>query len=227
MKEKDPFFFVMRMKPDGLPTQALGKHIIMHYNAKFAAVCCCVLCAGEMELDNGGGGPLVYRRVGKKTLCWSTLWIYRYDRLTKTGLGHTHTHTHIEKTQNKTCFRRAWKFYDRPAGRTARNLRRLLPRSIVRTPRNCGGSLVAGGSVGVRKTPCIFCDAIFMLKTIILPRQARDKHRNSTQKERSALFFAGTCCLLATRLSARRRRRSNCLGRKASSAGIAAAQSAQ
>ena len=37
------------------------------------------------------------------------------------------------------------------------------------------------GSLEVRKR--IFCDAIFILKTIILPRQARDKHREDSKKD--------------------------------------------
>jgi lactate dehydrogenase-like 2-hydroxyacid dehydrogenase len=41
----------------------------------------------------------------------------------------------------------------------------------------------------VRDTHNIFCASHFLLKMMILPRQARDKHRESTQK--AMCFLAG------------------------------------
>jgi hypothetical protein len=39
-----------------------------------------------------------------------------------------------------------------------------------------------------KKTPSSFCDAILDIKTIILPRQARDKHRKNSKRERRFLI---------------------------------------
>ena len=81
----------------------------------------------------------------------------------------------------------------------------LLMPAVQRPPKSIkfGGTALKGGWLGdldmakylfygifftflqVRQTPLV---SLFMLKTIILPRQARDKHRESTQKQEA--FFA-------------------------------------
>jgi spore cortex formation protein SpoVR/YcgB (stage V sporulation) len=38
-----------------------------------------------------------------------------------------------------------------------------------------------------------FCDAILILKTSILPRQARDKHRESSTQKRDYRFLSFNC----------------------------------
>eukprot|EP01046_Picozoa_sp_COSAG06_P082707 COSAG06_NODE_29702_length_551_cov_3.285398_2_plen_60_part_01 len=35
----------------------------------------------------------------------------------------------------------------------------------------------------------VLCDAIFMLEVIVLPRQARDEHRESTEKRDDAFSY--------------------------------------
>jgi hypothetical protein len=49
-------------------------------------------------------------------------------------------------------------------------------------------SLALDLAAQVRRQPCRFCAIFFNIKTIILPRQARDKHRESTQKESGAFL---------------------------------------
>ena len=52
--------------------------------------------------------------------------------------------------------------------------------------RACGGAAAAGvgwGGCGRRRGENGLFFPLFILKCIILPRQARDKHRESTQKE--------------------------------------------
>ena len=70
----------------------------------------------------------------------------------------------------------------------------LRPAERFRQPRHPGGAARripqgAGGGAAGKKT---VLSPRFMLTMIVLPRQARDKHRESTQKR--VRFLAGACC---------------------------------
>ena len=105
------------------------------------------------------------KRPGKKTRLFALPFHTKNDHFTKTGSGQTQGNS-----QKSTVFLQTLVNFARKA----------------RPGFNFTSIQVNKNYLSVRKTPLF---APFVYKTNILPRQARDKHRESTQKR--VAFFAG------------------------------------